>query len=132
MKVSEWKTVTLDYDRASDGFTDEDVDRFTELVDMGEAYEFLTVLIPALDASGTVSVRIQKDEKVTTNPFAVHGFLDSDADNTVLQASTSGAGGIAVTFHIGGAQYLRLYVAADQTANRVFYVRGFNREPMSV
>jgi len=131
MKVSEWKTVTLDYDRASDGFTDEDVDRFTELVDMVEAYEFLTVLIPALSASGTVSVRIPKDEKITTNPFAIHAF-DADATGSFLHATSSGAGGIAATFRIGGAQYLRLYVAADQTADRVFYVKGFNREPMSV
>lgn len=130
MKVSEWKTLLLDYNRASDGFTDEDVDRFTELLDLGEAYEFLTVLIPALDSSGTVSVRIQKDEKVTTNPVALHGFLDADGDNTILQATTSGAGSIAVTFRIGGAQYLRLYVSADQSANRTFYVKGFNREPM--
>lgn len=129
MKVSEWKTVTLDYDRASDGFTDEDVDRFTELVDMVEAYEFLIVLIPTIE-SALVSVRIQNDEKVTTNPFAVHHFHDNDADGTVLQASTDGTGGIAVIFRIGGAQYLRLYTSANQTSDRAFLVKGFNREPL--
>jgi len=127
MIPGKWVTVTLDYDRSSDGFTDEDVDRFTELADLGGAFEFMTVLIPALDASGAVSVRIQMDDIVTTNPVPVHDFLDTDADGTVLQATTSGAGSIAVIFRIGGAQFFRLYVGADQTANRVFYCRGFNR-----
>jgi len=128
MLPSGWKTVTLDYDRASEGFTDEDVDRFTELVDMKGHYEFILVLIPTLSAEGAVSVCVQNDEKIATNPFAVHAF-DADATGSFLHATSSGAGGIAAIFRIGGAQWLRLYVAADQTANRVFKVLGFNRAP---
>ncbi len=126
MLTSEWKTLTLDFDRDSDGFTDEDVDRFTELLDLGEAYEFITVLIPSID-SGTVGPYIQNDEKITTNPFPVH-VLDDDATGSFLHATSAGTGVIAVTFRIGGAQYIRLYTGANQTANRSFLVKGFNRE----
>ncbi len=128
MKVSAWKTLNLDFDRSSDGFTDEDVDRFTELLDLGEAYEFITVLIPTIE-SATITPYIQNDEKVATNPFPIH-VLDDDATGSFLHATSAGTGGIAVTFRIGGVQYIRLYTGADQTADRAFLVKGFNREPM--
>lgn len=128
MLPSGWKDVTLDYDRADEGFTDEDVDRFTELVDMKGSYEFILVLIPTIE-SALVSVRVQNDEKKDTNPFAVHDFLDISADNTVLQATTDGTGNIAVVLRIGGAQWFRLYCSANQTADRVFKVQGYNRAP---
>ena len=51
-QCSAWKTATLDYDRTTTEFTGDDADRFTDLVDLGGNYEFLTVEIPALSASG--------------------------------------------------------------------------------
>jgi hypothetical protein len=126
MIPSEWKSVLLDYDRATEEFVGDDVDRFSALLDLGECYEFITVLIPALSAEGTVTPYIQKDEKIATIPVAVHA-MDDDTTGSFAHATSSGAGSIAVIFRIGGAQYIRLYVGADQTANRTFYVRGFNR-----
>jgi hypothetical protein len=126
MYSSEWKTATLDYDRAATEFTGDDVDRFTDLVDLGDDYEYLTVFIPTLSAEGTVSVYVQRDSAIATVPVIVHSF-DADATGTFAHATSSGAGGVVVTFTIGGCRYFRLYAGANQTANRVFYCRGFNR-----
>ena len=126
MFSSSWKTATLDYDRATTEFTTDDVDRFTDLVDLGDSYEFLTVFIPALSASATITPYVQRDEAIATVPVAVH-YFDSDDTGSFAHATSSGAGGIVVTFHIGGTRYFRLYAGADQTANRTFYCRGFNR-----
>lgn len=126
MIPSGWILATLDYDRSVDEFVGDDADRFTDLVDLGGSFEFITVLIPALDASGTVTPYIQMNDAIATVPVAVHA-LDDDATGSFAHATSSGAGSIAVTFRIGGAEYIRLYVGADQTANRSFYVRGFNR-----
>jgi len=68
MYASEWKTATLDYDRANTDFTGDDVVRFTDLVDLDDNYEFLTVFIPALSANGTVSIYVQRDDLVATVP----------------------------------------------------------------
>ena len=126
MFSSSWKTATLDYDRAATEFTGDDVDRFTDLVDLGDSYEFLTVFIPALSASATITPYVQRDEAIATVPIALHVF-DSDATGSFAHATSSGAGDIVVTFCIGGTRYFRLYAGADQTANRTFYCRGFNR-----
>jgi hypothetical protein len=126
MYASEWKTATLDYDRVATEFVGDDVDRFTDLVDLGDNYEFLTVFIPTLSAQATIMPYVQRDELIATVPVAVHAF-DADATGTFAHATSSGAGGIVATFRIGGTRYFRLYAGADQTANRVFYCRGFNR-----
>lgn len=125
MDCTSWKSVLLDYDRSSE-FTGDDVDQFSALVELRGNYEFLTVIIPALSASGTVTPYIQRDGAIATVPVIVH-VLDGDATGSFAHATSSGAGDIAVTFRIGGVQYLRLRVGANQTANRTFYVRGFNQ-----
>jgi len=126
MFSSDKKTATLDYDRAATEFTADDVDRFTDLVDLGDNYEFITVEIPALDASGVVTPYVQWDDLIASDPVPVHA-LASDATGSYAHATSSGAGGITVIFRIGGMRYLRMYVGADQAANRIFYIRGFNR-----
>uniref|UniRef100_A0A6M3L0F9 Uncharacterized protein n=1 Tax=viral metagenome TaxID=1070528 RepID=A0A6M3L0F9_9ZZZZ len=126
MFASDWKLATLDYDRSATEFTGDDVDRFTDLVDLGDNYEYITVFIPALSASGTVAPWVQRDGLIATVPVVVH-ILDDDATGSFAHATSSGAGSVVVTFKIGGCRYLRIYVAADQTANRLFYLRGFNR-----
>ena len=126
MYASEWKTVLLDYDRSTE-FSGDDADRFSALCDLEDNYEFLTAFIPALDASAQISPYIQRDEAIASVPVAVHHFHDIDADGTVAQSTASGAGGIVVTFNIGGARYFRLHASANQAANRTFYCRGFNR-----
>lgn len=125
MFSSEWKTATIDYDRTTTEFTGDDADQYTDLVDLEDIYEFITVLIPALDTSGIVTPYIQKGGSTATIPVAVNA-LSNTATGSYAHATTSGAGSIAVIFRIG-AQHLRLRVSENQGANRVFYVRGFNR-----
>lgn len=126
MIPSGFKAVTLDYDRTTLEFTGDDADRFSELVDMKGSYEFLLVLIPALSASAIVSIYVQQDEKIATIPKILHA-LDDDATGSFAHSTSSGAGSIAVIFRIGGAQHFRIHCSENQTANRVFYVQGFNR-----
>lgn len=125
MIPSPWKSVLLDYDRSSE-FTGDDVDQYSKLLDLDAHYEFITVLIPALSASGTVNPYIQMTPSEAEVPVVVHALGDA-ATGSFAHATSSGGGSIAVIFRIGGAQYIRLRVVADQTANRTFYVRGFNR-----
>jgi len=112
----------IDIDRASE-FTGDDVDRFSELVDLGENFSKVLVWIPVLDAEGVVSLYVQRDSKVATVPVQMQA-MDADATGHFAHATSSGAGSIAVPFEIGGAQYLRIHVAADQAADRTFYIRG--------
>ena len=126
MFSSDWKTLTLDFDRSPTEFTGDDVDRYTELLDLGDFYEFITVIIPALSSSGTVTPYIQRNGKIDTVPLAMV-TMDGNATGHFAHATSSGAGDIVAVFLIGGARHLRLYVSANQSANRVFYVQGFNR-----
>ena len=126
MRASAWETATIDIDRATE-FTGDDVARFSSLVDLKNIYEFLTVIVPALDASAVITPYVQMDGDVDTVPVAVHA-LDDDATGSFAHATSSGAGSLVVTFRIGGVQHVRLYAGADQAADRTFYVRGFNRE----
>lgn len=90
-------------------------------VDLGANYKYVTVLIPTID-SATVSVQGLKTSGGTAYP--IHDW--KDADGTVLQATTAGTGGIAVTFKCG-FQFIKLLCGAAQTTAAVtFYARGFN------
>ena len=126
MFASDWLTATLDYDRSDLEFTGDDVDQFSSLVDLGAEYEYLAVTIPELSASGTVAVWVQRDAATDTIPMVVH-ILDADATGSFLHATSSGAGDIVVIFRIGGHRYVRIRANANQTANRLFQIRGFNR-----
>ena len=128
MKVSAWKTALIDIDRATE-FTGDDVDRYSNLVDLKENYEFLTVRLPALAASAIVSVYVQEGETVAEVPVIVHA-LDDDATGSFAHSTSSGAGSLSVTFRIGGHQFVRIHASADQSADRSIKVRGFNREPL--
>jgi hypothetical protein len=125
MFESQWKTVTLDYDRSATEFTGDDVDRFTELIDLGNDYEFINVFIPTID-SATVTPYVQRDNAIATVPVVVH-ILDDDATGSFAHATTAGTGALTCIFRIGGIRWLRLYTGANQTADRTFYVKGFNR-----
>lgn len=128
MKVSAWKTALIDIDRDTE-FTGDDVDMYSKLVDLLENYEFLTVKLPALDASAIISVYVQEGEAVSEVPVIVH-VLDDDATGSFAHSTSSGAGSISVTFRIGGYQYVRIHASANQSADRSIQVRGFNREPL--
>ena len=122
VRAGEWQTATIDIDRASE-FTGDDVDRYSDLVDLGSEFGDVLVEIPALDASGVVSLYTQKDADKDTVPKQVQIF-DDDATGHFVHGTSSGAGGFAIVFHVGAAQYLRVHVAANQAADRTFYVKG--------
>ena len=120
--TSEVKTALIDIDRSTE-FTGDDVDRFSELVDLGANYSKVLVWIPALDANGVVSLYLQRDNAVATVPLQLQSF-DDDATGHFVQGTSSGAGSIAIVFEVGGVLYLRVHVAANAAADTTFYVRG--------
>jgi hypothetical protein len=120
-----WKSALIDIDRSTE-FTGDDVDRYSKLVDLGMPFEFLTVIIPTI-TSAQITPYIQRTPSEDEVPVPVHFWNDSDADTDVVQSTVAGTGGLAVTFNIGGAQYVRLHSGANQIADRTLYARGFNR-----
>jgi len=125
MKFSRWITATVDIDRATE-FTGDDVDQFSDLVDLGDDYEFITVMLGSAITSSTLNPYIQRDSSIATVPVIVHA-LDDDATGSFAHATTAATTQVAVTFRIGGAQYLRMRFGSNQSADRTLYVRGFNR-----
>lgn len=123
MYDSAWKTVTLDFDRSSTEFVGDDVDRFSELCDLGSVYEKIVVIIPPLSTSGAVSIYGQNLPAIATVCFQVQAW-DTDATGHYAHATSSGAGSIIAIFNVGGLQYFRVNVDANQSANRVFYCKG--------
>lgn len=121
-----WKTATLDYDRTDLEFTGDDVDQFSDLVDLGGDYEFITVHFDGVIDSGTLNPWVQKGAEISEVPVIKH-ILDADATGSFAHATTAAVTQVSVTFQIGGYQYLRLRTGGNQTADRTFSVRGFNR-----
>jgi len=114
IKHGTWQTVLIDISVSA---------TLSAECDLGHEFNHIMVLIPTIQ-SATISVQVSKDG---TTFFPVHDFLDSDADNTVLQASTAGTGGIAVIFKIGSARFIKLLASATQTTtDKTFYVKGFD------
>ncbi len=122
MIAGPWKEALVDIDRATE-FTGDDVDRFSELVDLGMDYKHLVVCVPALDASATVRVYGQRDAAIATVPHPVVS-IKKESTGHIAQVTTSGAGDMEVSFDIGGIQFLRIYLSANQTADRSIWVRG--------
>lgn len=129
MLSSGWKTCLIDIDRASE-FTGDDVDQYSELVDLGHNYKYLTVLIPSSMDSATVTPYLchsgNEAAAEAEVPYPMHFWNDNDADTNIAQATVASTGGLYVTFWIGGAQYLRLKASADQDPDVTFYVLGFD------
>ena len=126
MYASKWTLATLDYDRSTTEFVGDDADRFSALIDLGDNYEDVTIDIPTLSASAVVSIYAQRDGEIATVPKIIH-ILDDDATGSFAHSTSSGAGDIIVTFRLGGYRYMRVHCGANQSANRLFYCRGFNR-----
>lgn len=127
MRPGRWQTCLVDIDRASE-FTGDDVDQYSELIALGGAFEFVTVIMPALESTTPVTPYIQRGGGEDEVPVPMYFFHDIDADTDVIQSSVSATGGYALIFRVGGAEFVRLYCGTTQTADRTFYVRGFNRE----
>jgi len=126
MIASRWHEALVDIDRSTE-FTGDDVDRYSKLVDLGADFEFITVIMPTLESTTQVTPYIQKTQDEDDIPVPVYFFHDNDADTDIIQSSVAATGGYALTFRIGGAQFVRLYCGTNQTVDRTFYVRGFNR-----
>uniref|UniRef100_A0A6M3KBB1 Uncharacterized protein n=1 Tax=viral metagenome TaxID=1070528 RepID=A0A6M3KBB1_9ZZZZ len=117
-----WKTATIDIDRASE-FTGDDVDRFSSLISLEADYENVLVVIPALSSSAVVSLYIQTDASIASVPVQMQ-VMDSDATGHHVLGTSSGAGSVAIVFHVGAVQYFRVHCGANQAADRAFTVRG--------
>lgn len=118
-----WKAALIDINRSSE-FTGDDVDQYSELVDLGEGFNDLLVLIPTID-SAVVSIYVQKGPGKDEIPVSLN-ILDDDATGHFAHATTAGTGAIAIVFHIGGAEFIRIKTGQNQTADRTFYVMGSN------
>lgn len=121
--IGEWIAGVIDIDRASE-FSGDDVDRFSEVIDLGADYMAVVIEIPTID-SATVSIHVMRDSTVTTVPKEVH-YTKSD-DTTAHWTTTAGTGLLSITLFIGGYQYIRIHTSANQTADRTFYCRGVSR-----
>lgn len=97
-------------------------DDLTPEIDLQGNYEFLTVILPSLDSS-TVTVHISKEHGGTFVP--VH-YFDSDETGSFAHATSATTGSIAVTFRIGGVQYVKIAFGTGQSADETIWVRGFN------
>lgn len=126
MKVSEWKTATIDIDRATE-FTGDDVDQFSDVIDLEDNYEFVTVHCDSVITSATLAPWVQKTPEIDEVPVVKHALSDA-ATGSHEHATTAAVTQVSVTFRIGGYQYLRLRSGANQAADETFSVRGFNRE----
>jgi hypothetical protein len=114
MKFSAWKTATIDIS--------EDDNNSNE-VDLEGVFSFLTVLVPTITSS-VVTVSIAKESGGTYFPLYA---LDDDATGDFVHGTTAATTSKAVVFNIGGAQFVKVVCSSNQeTADKVFYVRGFN------
>src|SRR4030043_1591527 len=105
-----WKIATIDIDRAEE-FTGDDVDQFSSLVDLGADFEFVLVMCSSAITSATLAPWVQKTDSKAEVPVVVHA-LDDDATGSFAHATTAAVTQIAVIFHIGEIQYLRLRAGA--------------------
>lgn len=116
LQESKWLSATI----KKDGQT-------SNAVDLGAGYKELLVLIPTID-SATTTVHLAKEEGGTYYPlydFVRLNNADTLADTPIITADATTAH--SVIFRIGGARFVKVYVSATQdTAERVFYVKGTN------
>jgi len=110
-----WLSVLIDQD------VDDDL---SGEVDLDGSFEFLTVIQPELDGAHTVTVHIAMTSGGTYYPLYQ---LDDDAAADFEQITTGKADARALTFRIGGAQFVKVAVGTGVTTDKTFYVRGFNR-----
>ena len=110
--ISAWKSAVI----ASGG-------TLSAEVDLGKDYKRVLVIAPTID-SATINVKVATASGGTYYSMYI---LDADATGSFLHATTAGTGAIAVTFDIGGAQYVKILVGAAQSSGAVtFLVRGID------
>jgi hypothetical protein len=113
-KFSAWKAALVDISVS---------DTVSEEVDLENNYTYATVLIPTITSS-TVSLKVSMTSGGTYFPLY---RLDDDATGSFVDATTAGTTSCAVIFKIGGFRYVEVLCgSAQQSADKTFYVRGFN------
>ena len=116
MLTSAWYSALLDVDVDADA---------TQEVDLRGSYEFMTVTIPTLTQASTLEAQIARTSGGTFFPM---WRWDADTANDLVGTTSSITTTRALTFYIGGAQFVKVGVAgADMSSDLTFYVRGFNR-----
>ena len=115
MLPSAWKDATIIY------LTDTTA---SAEVGLGGAYEFLTVIIPELAGSYTTTVHIAYESGGTFYPLYM---FDTAAVGDFAQITDGATTTKALTFRIGGVQYIKVVSGTALGANITFKVRGFNR-----
>ena len=97
----------------------------TEEVDLQGNFEFITVIVPTLGQASKLEAQIAMTSGGTFYPV---WHWDADAAGDFLGQTTSITTTRAITFRIGGAQFVKIGVeGTDMTTDVTFYVRGFNR-----
>ena len=113
LNYSEWKSCIV----ADEGTA-------TAECNLGAAYKYVTVLNPTID-SAYMSVQGSMTSGGTFYP--IHTWNDADTDLTVLQATTTETTSKAVTYLLGGFQYVKVAFSAAQNGGPyTLYLRGFN------
>ena len=116
MLTSAWYSALLDIDVDADA---------TQEVDLEGSYEFMTVTIPTLTQASTLEAQIARESGGT---FFSMWRWDADTANDLVGTTSSITTTRALTFYIGGAQFVKVGVAgSDMSSDLTFYVRGFNR-----
>lgn len=120
---SEWKNALVDINRAAE-FVGDDVDQYSELVDLGAIFDAIFIHIPTIDAA-TVAVSLQRTASKAEVPVPLH-YRQSSDNATALWATTSGTGGLVIAcYPLGGIQFLRIKCSENQSADREFHIRGY-------
>lgn len=115
MLPSAWKDAVLTYGTDPNNSAE---------VDLEGAYEFLTVLNPTLDNASTITVHVSDARAGTFYP--IHMF-DTAAQGDYAQLTDDEDTSKGTIFRIGGAQFIKVVCADNQSDNITFKVRGFNR-----
>ena len=116
MKATGWLPALLDVDVDADA---------TEEVDLDDSFEFLTVIVPTLGQASKLEAQIAMTPGGTFYPV---WHWDADAAGDFLGQTTSITTTRAITFLIGGAQYVKIGVEGTNMSSDVtFYLKGYNR-----
>jgi len=100
----EWKTITLVQ------ATDDDL---TPACDLGNSWEYMQLVIPAITAS-TIGLLVARKSAETYQTLG-------DSSNVIASSS----GGFSTTLQLGGFQFIKIKTSAGQAADRTFYARGY-------
>jgi len=91
-------------------------------VDLQGSYANLTVIIPTLNSASKVTVHIATESGGTFYPLYM---FDTAAVGDFVQSTDDADTAKAITYKIGGAQYIKVVCEDAQGANITFKVKGY-------